>query len=200
MVDTDTAVPSEVEEVVKRLKRIKAISLRVLLSDGSEKNVVIAKDRNRWTKVRGVLTAMDWIRVDALDAKGGTLECIESELDDLDDVGVGGDLEARLIAAVAGLVKINLSSQKMALDRQSAQQKDLLDAAVTMVKTMSERLVAIERMYDARLKLFDKLAGEGIEPELQSTGLLEALAPYIAQQMVASQAAGNGKAAGASAK
>jgi len=189
MADTDTAVPSEVEEVVKRLKRIKAMSLRVTLSDGSERPVVISKDRNRWTKVRGVLTALDWIRVDALDAKGGTLECFESELEDLDDELGRGDIDARLIAAVGGLVKINLASQKMALERQSAQQKDLLDAAVTMVKTMSERLVAIERMYDARLKLFDKLAGDGLEPELESTGLLHALAPLIAQRMMAAEVA-----------
>lgn len=190
MADTDSAVPSEVEEVVKRLKRIKAVSLRVLLSDGSERPVPIGKDRNRWNKVRGVLTAMDWIRVDVLDAKGGTVECIESDLDDFDDVAGGGDIDARLLASVGGLVKINLAAQKMALERQSAQQKDLLEAAVTMVKTMSERLVAIERMYDARLKLFDKLAGEGIEPELQSTGLLEALAPIIAERMMKQELAG----------
>lgn len=94
------------DELVGRLRKSGAASLKVTLLDGTERSVAVPKARTRWSRTMQVLGAMTWTQIECLDRDGRVLCIVEN--DDAQDTSAldVGDV------SIASVAKIMLELQR----------------------------------------------------------------------------------------
>ena len=152
--------------------------------------------RKKWGHVADVLTRLNWVEIRTFDKKGAMtatlvlegsdVEEAEDALIDLDD---GNERQsAALFVHGDRLLKLLLRGQDVALQRNNQSVKALVDACTRLLEASTTRVVALERIAQnliaENLKQAQALA-EATAGELVSGGLMESLAPAIAQKLMA---------------
>jgi len=177
-------VDSGVAAVVEKLKSLKAAKLRVECLDGEVRRVKVSTSRKRWAQLRTMLEALEWVTVEAQNARGETLHVFDSGIRP-DDEDEPESMDARVVELARRMLDLTLTAQDKALARQTEHVKELLDSAVKLNRVMADRLIAVERMYEAKLKTIDSMwDGDDSEPPLLSAKLIEAMAPLVAQKLM----------------
>lgn len=190
------AGPDVSHTVLAALKRARPARCAVFIYDEAEPKVIaVPAKRKRWVGLAKMLSQYDWTHLEALNNAGEIIDTIENdrfdpgELEDLD----GGP--AKTTTEVANLVKIALTAQDHALQRQQGQFQAVLDAVVGLFRVMTERQVALEKQASQQweqLRAYALAAGEG-DDDLQSTQALLQLAPVLAGGAPVQRPAPNGR-------
>ena len=191
--ETETET-TPLENLVAKLQQLRPVprELRVTLGDGETRKLTVASARRRWQMLRRVLEPLDWLRVEAFDAKGAFLGAFDSgaELGEVDgDIAELDAADARIYAMVAKLVKLNQESVRDARAHESAQSKDLMAGAAQCVRTMSESVGSLHRLYETRLKVLDAMLGDtdgdsnGDGDGLMSSKMLALIGPEVAKAL-----------------
>lgn len=123
-------------------------SLRVTMREGEIRKLIVP-DVKRWkTRVAATLDSMTWKSIEPIDAKenivGPTVENAEAdmagEVEDLEVEDVGG-----VTTQLAGLLKILLHGQEMALKRQAQAYESVLGNNEKLLMVITNRLQAMEK-------------------------------------------------------
>lgn len=120
-------------------------TLKVYLTDGTDRTVLVSKRRQKWQHLQRTLGAMPWAQVEGMDANGamvGVYENPDLEPDGLEDIE---GTHAVQTVQVAGLVNIMLKAQDIALRRQGDYHGRMMDQLVRVVDVLADRLVQSER-------------------------------------------------------
>jgi len=178
---------SSSSDAVSRLRQLNVVpsQLMVTMQDQSVKTVAIPAVRKRWSHLQGVLSAMAWWQIEAMDKDGGIL-CVVSNDDveaaELEDLGVGGREDTK----TANLLALMLRAQDVALSRQEKIIKVMLDSNARLLETVSKRLdvmekhsaVNLDRIQDYAIALAESSA-DGGESDNQAAELMKAIAPAL---------------------
>lgn len=137
-----------VRDVIEEIKRLAPASLKVTLSDGTEKPVAVPKAGNRWARTSQVLDSLRWVTVECLDAKGSLLGVIEAdEPDDEDDVDDGGGDELR------GLARILMDVQRATMKETRLMVDPVLRGMGESMRVMSETMSAQTEAYQTMMRM-----------------------------------------------
>lgn len=137
---------------VDELRKLDPVSLKVTLSDGTEKPVAVPKVRNRWQRVYQVLDSLPWVRVEALDKHGAVLGVVEDD-EELDAVaeeasGAGGDGYAKMARVMLEVMRSTQRETRMMFEAQMRGNAELVEAVIGSVKSIAasyEESMRIER-------------------------------------------------------
>jgi len=178
---------TELDQLFVNLRKLKPAPKRieVLCTDGDTRKIPVAPSRQKWQKLRPLVGALDWVRVEAYNSKGEYQDGFNSGMD-LEELDADGSTTARDIAfynAVARQVKLNQESVRDALSEQAKQSKVLLDGAAKCVQVTTEAVAALQRIYETRIKVLDAMVDEaGEDGGLLSGKFLEVMGSEIAKQ------------------
>lgn len=179
-------------EVIAQLKRTpKLHQLSVLCLDGATRKILVGAQRQKWQALGKVLEALEWECIEGTDKDGAVLVVIGEEIEDEADDGAG----SKMIRAQGSLVKIMLEAQDVALKRQGEHLGRLLDGCVQLTETLTKRIISLENMYAANLRLVQDVVGtSGDEDEgsNMTAKLLEVFGPELLRRYMAKK--GNGGA------
>ncbi len=139
------------QEAVAQLRRWGPAKLRVQLDDGNWRDVAISNRRNKWSALKKTLEGMPWARIEADDAKGALVGAVEGEVQEYeyDDQGDGDD---RDMAKFERLAKVLIQAQDVALKRQREHDGGMQAANAELLKTLTERLVSLEKSFASMLQ------------------------------------------------
>lgn len=171
-----------IERVVKACSRLtpRPYKVRIILADGVERDVKIsgnAKSRP-WSKLRKLLGVLDWIRIEAMDARSNLQEAWEND-DELDDDD-SSDNEPRVIALAIKFQRLMLEGQQIVLDRQTKHLDTMLTGTLRALEVVTRSAESMARLYEQRLKLVETMAAAADGQDLMSGGMIEAL---VAQKL-----------------
>ena len=166
---------SDSSALTARLSKTRPSSLRVILTDGSEKEVAIPGKRKKWSQVAKVLESYSWLRCECLDPKGRALDIVENE--DLEEFEEEGSTARDL----KPLLALMLKAQDIALRRNAEQSKQVIEMNLKLAEVLMKRLTSLEASFASNLRMAQRAAGaNGEESEgMMSTALIEALAPQL---------------------
>lgn len=129
------------------LQRLRPAKLRVYVQDEKEpKAVAIPANRKKWERLGATLEGLEWIRIEALDARGNISGVVARE-DDAPDAVVGDNVEITEAEALAPMVSLMLRAQQMALQQQSILIKPLIDGMAKLVQVQTDALGAVAGAY-----------------------------------------------------
>ena len=203
MGDEQDEAAAELDKLFGQLRKLKPCPkrLKVLCTDSETRDVIVPASRQKWQSLRKKIGALDWLRVEAYNARGEYLDGFEGE-------NAGEEFEedsntvARDIAffnAVARQVKLNSESVKDALSAQTAQNKALLDGAARCIEMSTLAAASLQRTYETRIKILDAMVEEGGSGDtgLMSSKFLDLMGGEIAKaaapEIIAKVVKGNSK-------
>lgn len=129
------------------LQRLRPAKLRVYVQDEKEpKAVAIPANRKKWERLGATLEGLEWIRIEALDARGNISGVVARE-DDAPDAVVGDSVEITEAEALAPMVSLMLRAQQVALQQQSVLIKPLIDGMAKLVQVQTDALGAVAGAY-----------------------------------------------------
>jgi hypothetical protein len=138
---------------VAELSKLKPAKLRVFCAGDPDngKAVAIPSNRKKWETLAHTLDGLDWLRIEALDARGNIVGVVarEEEPDDEDEPGV--DYDAAEAARDERMLALMLKAQSVALAAQERSQRPLIDGMAKLVGTVTTALDATSRAYNAAL-------------------------------------------------
>lgn len=128
------------DPTIASLRRLKGAKYSVVLSDGTEKQLVLSTKANKWEQLARVLESMQWVSIQVLDGNGAVLGVVENDEDyDTDDDGdpviAQTTAMARIITQVIG--QTMQETRKMFADAMTAQSR-LVESVITSVQTLQE--------------------------------------------------------------
>lgn len=141
-------------QLVGRLKLAKPTDMRVFEADRPEPTLVhISAKRDKWAKATITLEAMNWHRLDLLDAQGRTIESITSDETAADsDDEKNATAEALMAESEEGRwLMLMINAQRLALENNASMLRPLIDGYVSLTTTFGDRLSAMEKRYDQML-------------------------------------------------
>ncbi len=138
---------------VAELSRLKPAKLRVFCAGDPDtgKAVAIPANRKKWETLAHTLDGLDWLRIEALDARGNIVGVVarEEEPDDEDETAV--DYDAAEAQRDERMLALMLKAQSVALAAQERSQRPLIDGMAKLVGTVTTALDATSRAYNAAL-------------------------------------------------
>jgi hypothetical protein len=181
------------------LRKVKPAALRVELPDGTLQDVAVPDRARKWVSVQQTVEAMDWTRAQLLDDAGAVVRVVRNERAiaqvEAQPRGELDDASPELRAIVA--------AQRLALEHQTQNQKQLMDALVASLDSANKRVAALERalanayaMLDNAMRTQVELTQTAAEAEAATitadnqSQMMEAFATFMAAQ----HGATNGKA------
>ena len=178
---------TELDLLFPKLQKLKPVPkrLQVLCTDGDTRNIPVPPTRQKWQKLRPLIAALDWVRVEAYNSKGEYQDGFESGVDmELEDGE--GSTTARDVAfynAVARQVKLNQESVKDALAEQSKTSKVVMDGAAKCIEMTTAAAVSLQRVYETRIGVLDAMIEEAADGEggLLSGRFLDGMKDEIAK-------------------
>lgn len=136
-------------DVIEDIKRYSPASLKVTLSDGTEKPVAVPKAGNRWARTAQVLESLRWATIECLDAKGALLGVIESEESDPDDEEAVDDGAADL----RGLARVMVDVQRATMRETRMMVDPILRGMAEAMRTLGETMAAQTETYKHMLSM-----------------------------------------------
>lgn len=128
------------------LQRLRPAKLRVYVRDADEpKAVAIPANRKKWERLGTTLEGLDWVRIEALDARGNITGVVARE-DDAPEAAMD-TVEISEAEALAPMVSLMLRAQQMALQQQSILIKPLIDGMAKLVQVQTDALGAVAGAY-----------------------------------------------------
>lgn len=182
-------------DCIKRLKTHGSKLHSLEVSDGDQKTLlgVPAKKRYKWKSLAASLDELGWREARAKDKAGLVLAIYTLDVDDsefVDNVQLPEDAAVMLLFAEKVTAMV-ISGQQTALKAQERQNKSLMDGHASLAKVLTDRLVALERMYAANLRMAQnavELTGDEDDDSLHGAAL-KALMPALVQSYIGKQAA-----------
>lgn len=137
---------------VAELSKLKPAKLRVFSAAAPDegKAVAIPGNRKKWESLAHTLDGLDWLRIEALDARGNIVGVVARE-EEPDDQEPDVDYDAAEAARDERLLALMLKSQSVALAAQERTLRPLLDGMAKLVGTVTSALDATSRAYSAAL-------------------------------------------------
>jgi hypothetical protein len=137
---------------VAELSKLRPAKLRVFCASDPDtgKAVAIPGNRKKWETLAHTLDGLDWMRIEALDARGNIVGVVARE-EEPEEEDVGLDLDAAEAARDERLLGLLLKAQQVALNAQAAQLRPLIDGMGKLVGTVTGALDATSRAYSAAL-------------------------------------------------
>lgn len=134
-------------DYIGKLKACEPASLKVTLSDGTEKPVAVPRIRNRWQRVQQTIDALPWVRIEALDKSGAVLGMVE------DESGAGefveqADDDMRLAKILLEVMRSTQKETRLMFEVQMRGQAELVEALISGVRSISqsyEQSLAVQR-------------------------------------------------------
>lgn len=172
------ATGNALDSLVAALKSWKPTphELRVTLLDGETTTVAVSAARNKWARLRDVMSSLEWARVEGL-TKTGSLVGLH-EHPDLDSLTSAQATELEEIevdrntAAVYNLTRLVEQSADRAVDRVGQHHEMVLNSALRVIEVLSERLVQSEAQSAAHLQsLHDLMRANGDSEEAETMAL-----------------------------
>jgi len=162
MTDEDKA---ELEALLSKLQKLKPAPkhLKVLCTDSETRKIMVPATRQKWQKLRTVISGLDWLRVEAYNARGEFQDGFESEGATEEYEDPEGNNTARDIAfynAVARQVRLNSESVRDALAANEKQTKSVMDAAAKCIEMTTMAAAALRQTYETRLGVLDAMLDE----------------------------------------
>jgi len=188
-------------DCVKKLKTHGSKLHTVEVSDGNEKTILgMPTKRHKWKTLERQLDDLGWREARAKDKAGSVIGIYTADGDDdeefVDNVQLPEDMAAMLLFAEKVCAMV-LSGQQVALKAQERQSKSLMEGHAALAKVLTDRLVALERMYAANLRIAQNAVeqtGDGDEGLLSGPALAvllpEILRGHYAQKAAAAAANG----------
>lgn len=99
------------ENVVEELKRYSPASLKVTLTDGTEKPVAVPKAGNRWARTAQVLASLAWTQIECIDKDGRVCGVVEDQ-DDAAELEEDGDESSVDLAMAKVLASVQQTTMK----------------------------------------------------------------------------------------
>jgi len=150
--------------LVAALKKHRPALARVILVDGEARDVSLEGGRQRWTPAAKAIAAMPWVRVEFLDAKERLKAAIDNggAATDVEDIALADRGSGGTAARELHLMKLLLSAQDIALQRQAELFRPALDGMRMAMRDVFEQLTqarkhAVEQA-DAATDLAEQLA------------------------------------------
>ena len=153
-------------DVIDIIKRLKPASLKVTMSDGTERPVAVPKAGNRWSRVAQILESVHWVTVECLDGKGSLLgPPIEAEddeaVEELVDEAGGSVAMARVMLDV---MRGTMKETRLMFDAQLRGQAEMMTTMTDGMRHLSEVYRQALAVQQAHLMA---PAAAGAEPEGQ---------------------------------
>jgi hypothetical protein len=126
------------ENVVEELKRYAPASLKVTLTDGTEKPVAVPKAGNRWARTAQVLAAMHWTQIECIDKDGRVCGLVEDD-DDAPDLEEGDEPSVDLAMAkvLAGVQQSTMKECRQMFDAVLRGTEQMLSAVTDAMKVIT---------------------------------------------------------------
>jgi hypothetical protein len=127
------------EHPVDALRKLEPASLKVTLTDGTEKPVPVPKIRNRWARVIQVVDSVSWVRIEALDKSGGVLGVVEDDDQDVevDDDDGGGRRDMGLAKVLLEVMRTSQKETRLMFEAQQKGQAELIESFGAAIKSLS---------------------------------------------------------------
>lgn len=141
-------------DAIEDIKRYAPASLKVTLSDGTEKPVAVPKAGNRWARTSQVLDSLLWVQIECLDKDGKLLGVIEDDGDvEAADEGVEGETElARAVMRMStDVMRTTMKETRLTFDAQLRGQASLLEAMVEGMRQLSDTYKTILQVQQTHL-------------------------------------------------
>lgn len=137
---------------VAELSKLRPAKLRVFCAGDPDtgKAVAIPSNRKKWETLAHTLDGLDWLRIEALDARGNIVGVVARE-EEPDDEEPSVDYDAAEAARDERLLALMLKAQSVALSAQERSQRPLIDGMAKLVGTVTTALDATSRAYNAAL-------------------------------------------------
>lgn len=185
MTDDKHERDDDLERVVKACSRVtpRPYKVRIVLGDGgADRDVKIsgnAKSRP-WSKLRKLLSVLDWVRIEAMDSRNNLIEAWENEGDEADDESL--DNEPRVIALAVKFQRLMLEGQEVVLNRQTKHLEAMLTGTLRALEVVTRSAESMSALFEQRLKMVQAMANATPEGDggLMSGGMIDAL---IAQKL-----------------
>jgi hypothetical protein len=128
--------------LVAALKKHRPALARVILVDGEARDVSLEGGRQRWTPAARAIAAMPWVRVEFLDAKERLKAAIDNggAATDVEDLALAERGTGGTAARELHLLKLMLSAQDVALQRQAELVKPAIEAIRLAMRDVFEQL------------------------------------------------------------
>lgn len=127
------------DPIIAKLRRLKGAKYIAHLVDSTSKTLVLSTKANKWEELQRTLQSLQWMTVEAVDADGGVLGVVESDIDyeeeDMDPVVASTTAIVKIITGAIG--QAMQETRRMFADSMSANSK-LVEGVLTSVHTMQE--------------------------------------------------------------
>lgn len=170
--------------LVAALKKHRPALARVILVDGEARDVSLEGGRQRWTPAAKAIAAMPWVRVEFLDAKERLKAAIDNggAATDVEDLALAERGTGGTAARELHLMKLLLSAQDIALQRQAELFRPALDGMRMAMRDVFEQLTQARKFAgeqaDAATDLAEQLARLAAKADAAGN---ESIAAEIAQ-------------------
>lgn len=167
----------------------KPTKLRVFTMENETVMVAVSKARNRWARLHQTLAPIDWVRVEGLNAKDELVgvydhpdvESLQSQAAaELETIEM--DKTTSQVYAMATLIE---KAADRAVQRMGEHHKAVLESALQVIDTLSDRLVQVHAQEASNLETIRELMASGGE---------EATTMAVAEMATKLLTAGKGKA------
>lgn len=147
---------------VAELARLKPAKLRVFTAAEPDvgKAVAIPNNRTKWANLARTLDGLDWLRIEALDARGNIVGVVARE-EEPDEEEPDVDYDAAEAARDERMLALMLKAQSVALAAQERSQRPLIDGMAKLVGTVTTALDATSRAYNAALAAASSIPAGG---------------------------------------
>jgi hypothetical protein len=134
-----------VSDLVEVLKKYVPTALRVELTNGTLRTVPMAKAGNKWSRAVKILDALDWVKVECLDGKGGVLGVVEADLE-VDD-------EPAMDAGSASLAKVMLEVMRSTMREFRSTFGEQLKGMAELQKALTDGLSTVTESYQTAMRV-----------------------------------------------
>lgn len=187
---------NRVTQAIEELKKVEVARVVATLTDGSERKLKLSKSRNKWQSLRKTLGELDWCRLEAFDADDDLTLTLgpDDELAEFDDSALAAAAD-RNLRTLAGLQRLMLDAQDVALKRQAETTGRLFDAAVQLVDVLTTQVQTLATMWQRNVVALQDAATTAATDDLDPivAEIIKTAAPQVAPIIV-------GRVAGALAK
>ncbi len=147
---------------IAALRRFKPTKFTATLRDGSQRELVLSTKANKWELLSGVLEALPWERIEALDDKGGILGVVDRDIEEEEDEGYGvSDEVAVYFKMLKEAQQTTLHEARLMFADRDKRDAARDDAVTNAIHAMKEAYEAMAEGYQMTIKMASLTAAAG---------------------------------------